>query len=127
MNKKEIIKKRIDDVQKTAVTEMGKNVNLPKDKSDQRVTHSTKYLHKVINLYEFSANAEQLGFTKRVHVVGGENVKVYQRGLVKLQIKDEKGNPVSAYVHGDVLIYAISQLMDPGRLKTAKKTIEVVN
>ena len=115
MRKKEL-EKRIDSIQKEAVLKQGKNINLPKDKNDQRVTKRTDYLHCVIALAEFDTNSKLIGHTKRVHITGGENLKQYQTGLIKISIKDGQGNPISAIIHGDVLIMATKQALDPKRL-----------
>ena len=80
------------------------------------MTRRTDYLHSVVSLAEFDANSKLVGFTKRAHITAGENLKQYQLGLLRLSIKDAKGNPVSVIVHGDGLIYAIKQVLDPKRL-----------
>ena len=110
--------KDVEKAKQNVLAKQGKNVILPDDKNDKRMTRRTDYLHTVVSLAEFNTKSQMIkSLERRFRVTAGENLTQYQMGLVKISIKDDKGNPVSAIVHGDVLIASVRQALDPRRLE----------
>jgi hypothetical protein len=112
----ELIKK----VQHKALKKADKIVDLGK-KSNEFVTKQKNFLHTKIGIAEFNPAMDLIGNNGRFKVISGENLTMYQKGLVKIVI-----DGVECIVKGDVLIYAISQALSPNRLDKVEKDKIVV-
>ena len=82
---------------------MSLNVVLPfKNKDDLRITHETKFIPVSAKIAEWTKDGKLKGITGNVRISLAQNIKQFQNGVMKIEIKD-KDKWVEAYVHIDVV------------------------